>query len=110
LRECTLRGACFDGANLTNAHLQHADLRDASLRDADFEGANFAGADLRGACLLGCRLLGASFWETASAGESEPAAARVDRTTQISPESLEQLTPEQDAYLRARLTGADRAE
>ncbi len=102
-RGCQLRGACFDGANLTNAHLQGADLRDASFDRADVEGANFSGADLRGARLLASSFLGTSFCD---APDDEERAVQFDARTQITPSALDDLTPDQQAYVRHALAEA----
>jgi DMSO/TMAO reductase YedYZ molybdopterin-dependent catalytic subunit len=98
-RDCHLVGACFDGANLSNAHFERACLQRASFRGADLEGANFAGADLRGACLLADSMVAASFVGLRP-GES---GAMCDAATQVSPGLLEQLTPDQQTYLRGAL-------
>lgn len=98
-RECQLAGACFDGANLSNAHFERACLQGASFRGADLEGANFAGADLRGACLLADSIVAASF----VCSESAEAGAICDAGTQVPPELLDQLMPDQQAYLRGAL-------
>ncbi|MGD9724213.1 MAG: molybdopterin-dependent oxidoreductase [Pirellulales bacterium] len=103
-----LRAACFDGANLTNAHLQDADLREASFRDADLEGANFSRADLRGACFLGASLVAATFAEAGTLDAQAPAPVVVDRRTQFSSTSLEDLTPDQQMCVRAALDQAAR--
>jgi DMSO/TMAO reductase YedYZ molybdopterin-dependent catalytic subunit len=99
---CTLRGACFDGANLSNAHFQQADLRDATFRGADVEGADFTGADLRGADFTGASLMGVTFCH--EPGLSPPLAARIDASTRIAPQQIEQLTPLQMAFVLQALT------
>jgi DMSO/TMAO reductase YedYZ molybdopterin-dependent catalytic subunit len=99
-RECQLAGACFDGANLSNAHFELACLQGASFRGADLEGANFTGADLRGACLLADSIVAASF----VGPESAENGALCDARTEISQDLFEQLTPDQQAYLRGRCT------
>ncbi len=95
----SLSGANFAGANLSNAHFAQADLQNATFRDADVEGADFAGADLRGADFRGASLIGATFVMPA-AEANEPLAARVDRTTQFDPRSLDDLMPEQAEFVR----------
>ncbi len=98
-RECQLAGASFDGANLSNAHFERACLQGASFRGADLEGANFSGANLRGACLLADSIVAASFVRP----ESAEAGALCDAGTQVSQDLFEQLTPDQQAYLRGAL-------
>jgi DMSO/TMAO reductase YedYZ molybdopterin-dependent catalytic subunit len=107
-RDCDLTGAHFDGANLSNAHFQRAVLAGASFRGADLEGADFSGADLRGACLWGASLLGASFCRHSQGSITD--AARVDRTTQFDPATLDDLTPAQQVFLETQRTlqGDDR--
>jgi DMSO/TMAO reductase YedYZ molybdopterin-dependent catalytic subunit len=104
-RRCGLSSACFDGANLSNAHFEGADLKQASFRNADLEGADFSGADLRGACLLGASLLGASFWTSKNSAAGDFVAI-VDRDTQIEASALQDLTPEQQAWLQTALATA----
>jgi hypothetical protein len=101
-RDCNLRAADFSGANLTNAHLQGADLRDARLDGADLEGANLAGADLRGASLTHARLLAATFRDPAGPAASVQGVL-LDERTAFSAGSIEDLTPDQQAYLRGAL-------
>jgi DMSO/TMAO reductase YedYZ molybdopterin-dependent catalytic subunit len=98
-RDCQLAGARFDGANLSNAHFERACLQRASFRGADLEGANFAGADLRGACLLADSMVAASFVGL----QPEETGAICDAATQVSPGLLEELTPDQQTYLREAL-------
>jgi Oxidoreductase molybdopterin binding domain/Pentapeptide repeats (8 copies) len=101
-RRCDLREARFREANLSNAHFQGADLRGASFTNADCEGANFSGADLRGADFGGASLFGASFCSEADAGE--PAAVtQLDSTTRIDSAAIEQLTPQQQEFVRRNL-------
>ncbi len=100
--KCNLQRACFDGANLSNANLDGADLRKASFRGGDVEGASFAGADLRGADFSGASLFGATFCH-----ELQPLrAARIDRSTRISPDQLEALTPVQMEFVHRSLSNA----
>ena len=98
-RGCHLAGARFDDTNLSNAHFERSCLQGASFRGADLEGANFTGANLRGACLLADSIVAASFVSP----ESAEAGALCDAGTQIPTELLEQLTPDQQAYLRGAL-------
>lgn len=109
---CRLRGACFDGANLSNAHFRQADCRDATFRGADVEGADFTGADLRGADFTGASLLGVTFCHEEE--PSPPRSARIDATTRIAPQQIEQLTPPQMAYvlgaIRAQLSAGGASE
>jgi DMSO/TMAO reductase YedYZ molybdopterin-dependent catalytic subunit len=102
-RHCRLQEAAFDGANLSNAHFQGADLRRASFASADVEGADFCGADLREANFAGASLVGASFYAESSAGEPPRPAARIDQSTRIDRESLDQLTPLQAAFVAAAI-------
>jgi DMSO/TMAO reductase YedYZ molybdopterin-dependent catalytic subunit len=102
-RGCNLRGANFVGANLTNAHLEGADLREARFDGADLEGANLAGADLRGANFSGARLLAATF--RAAVGHRQ-GDVLLDESTRFSADSLEDLTPEEQTYLRHALADA----
>jgi molybdopterin-dependent oxidoreductase-like protein protein/pentapeptide repeat protein len=105
-RRCRVQGACFDGANLTNAHFGGADLRAATFRNADLEGADFSGANLGGACLLGASLIASSFFDESNTCENSATAAMLDRCTQIEWTALEDLTPEQQAFLQAALDQA----
>lgn len=95
-RGSDLQQADFSEANLSNAHLEKAQLRQANFSAADVEGANFAGADLRGANFSGASLFGATFL---AAGLE----ARFDAQTTIEPQALDHLTPEQSAWVAARL-------
>ncbi len=105
-RGCRLQGARFDHANLTNACLQGADLRRASLRGADLSGADFAGADLRGACLSGASLVATSFLARENSEGSALPEVQLDRATQFSADSFEELTPDQRNYLTGRIARA----
>lgn len=101
-RGADLSGACFAQANLSNAHLQGAQLVGAGFREADVEGANFCGADLRGADLSGASLFGVSFVPEEHEASSL-AGARIDATTCIDEDSIAQLTPIQQAFVRSAL-------
>ena len=105
-RGCKLQGACFDGANLTNAHFEDADLRDASFASAGLDGANLTGADLRGANLLGATLFGASFCTRSEIGATSSAETQIDEQTRIHPSALEDLTPDEQEFLRSALARA----
>jgi hypothetical protein len=94
-RRASLAGADFHGANLSNARFQGANLQNASFRDADVEGADFCGADLRGADFRGASLLGVTFVNPA-----EGVVATIDRTTKFDDDRLEDLVPEQSAFVR----------
>jgi DMSO/TMAO reductase YedYZ molybdopterin-dependent catalytic subunit len=96
-----LSGANFSGTNLSNAHFALADLRGASFRDADVEGADFAGADLRGADFRGASLIGATFM--LASGDGQMPSARMDHTTQIDWQRLDELVPEQSAFVRGAI-------
>lgn len=100
-----LKGACFDDANLSNAHLDHADLQGATFLGADCEGADFRGADLRGANFAGASLFGATFTPETADDENQ-ASARLDVTTRIEPRAIEQLTPQQRAFVENALRQA----
>jgi DMSO/TMAO reductase YedYZ molybdopterin-dependent catalytic subunit len=104
-RDCDLRDARFDGANLSNAHFERAILRGASFRGADLEGAEFSGADLRGACFAGASLLGASFCAVCDGAVAAP--AQLDGTTRIDPASLDDLVPQQQAFVQAALNAKE---
>ncbi len=95
----------FRKANLSNANFRHADLQSADLSDADLEGADFAAADLRCANLRGSSLFGASFCDLDPQTGSISAAAQIDATTQIEPESLERLTVGQRQFIERCLAG-----
>ncbi len=96
----SLCNANFRRANLSGAHFVRADLRDASFCDADAEGADFAAADLRGADFRGASLVGATFVSPSPEPGASPAAARIDATTHFDARSLDDLTPEQAAFVR----------
>lgn len=103
-RHCKLRGATFTGANLTNSRFMNADLRDSQLNNADLEGCDFSGADLRGADLRGSSLFGADF--TAIANPLAPAQSSmtsINSTTQFDLTSIEQLVPEQAAFVLSQI-------
>ena len=93
-RGCNLSDASFAGANLTNAHFDDAQLQRASFLGADLEGANFAGANLSAACLLAASLVATSFVNDGAAS-----GATFDASTELSALRLEDLTPQQQAYL-----------
>jgi DMSO/TMAO reductase YedYZ molybdopterin-dependent catalytic subunit len=93
-----LSGANFSGTNLSNAHFASADLRGALFHDADVEGADFAGADLRGADFRGGSLVGTTFMLRQN--DDTMLAARMDSSTQFDAPRLEDLVPEQSAFVR----------
>ncbi len=101
-RNAKLQGACFDNGNLSNAHLEGADLRNTSFKNADVEGADFRGSDLRGADFTGASLFGATFCPISN--EIPPGDAIMDASTIIPPETIEVLTPEQQAFVLAKLS------
>ncbi len=93
---CILADADFTLANLSNAQFSDTDLRGATFREADLEGADFAGADLRRVDFTGAHLSAATFF-------SGLRAAIIDSTTQFEPSSVEELMPEQQAFIHDRL-------
>jgi hypothetical protein len=97
-RSANLQGANFEGANLSNAHFSGADLHGASFANADVEGADFSAADLRGTDFRGAQLTAATFLAEGNR------AARIDSTTLIDRRALEDLTPQQAAFVRQALT------
>jgi hypothetical protein len=104
LRDANFRGANltranFASANLSNAHLERAVLRGASFQEADVEGADFGGGDLRGADFRGASLLGTTFVN--SAGRL---AARIDSSTRMDIDRLDDLFPEQAEFVRQALS------
>ena len=106
----TLLQACFDGANLSNAHFEGAHLRQATFRNdgdqlADVEGADFRGADLRGVDFTNASFLGATFCPDRLDDADPYGPAHIDRSTVVSVEAIEQLTPIQQAFVRSRLRG-----
>lgn len=101
-RRCHLSGADFEGANLSNARLCDAVLRGASFRDADLEGADFSGADLRGADFRGASLTATTF---ATPGQP-PLESLVDSTTLWAGAAIDDLMPEQKAFLLAAIERA----
>ncbi|MFO0912046.1 MAG: molybdopterin-dependent oxidoreductase [Pirellulales bacterium] len=90
---CRLMEADFTGANLSNGSFVGADLRGANFAAADVEGADFSGADLRGADLASASVFGVTL-----GGPGQ--AAVIDATTRWPADVLEQLTPDQIAYLQ----------
>lgn len=94
----SLRQASFRGANLTNARFCGAQLGGACFSAADLEGADFSGADLRGADLREASLLATTF--LANGVDGAPLAAQMDQGTQISAARLEDLMPDQAAFVR----------
>jgi DMSO/TMAO reductase YedYZ molybdopterin-dependent catalytic subunit len=92
-RRANLQRADFSGANLSNAHFTGSDLRGAALAKADVEGADFTAADLRGSDFRGASLTAITF----VTGEQ---AAQIDSTTLIDVSALEDLMPEQAAFVR----------
>jgi DMSO/TMAO reductase YedYZ molybdopterin-dependent catalytic subunit len=96
-----LSGANFSGTNLSNAHFASADLRGALFHDADVEGADFAGADLRGADFRGASLVGTTFMLRRN--DATMLAARMDAATQFDTPRLEDLVPEQSAFVRGAI-------
>lgn len=94
----SLRQASFRGANLTNARFCGANLGGACFAAADLEGVDFSGADLRGANLREALLLATTFMATDATGTL--VSARMDQGTQFSAARLEDLMPDQAAYIR----------
>jgi len=91
--DATLVGASFVGANLSGAHLQRATLQNADFTQGNLEGTDFTGADLRGVSFRGASLIAATFI-------SSELAATIDETTRFDREVMEQVMPEQQAFLR----------
>ncbi len=94
-RGANLQDACLVDANLSLAHFNGADLRGADLTGADCEGTDFAGADLRGTKLRALSLFGASFTD-----ERTGQSATLDATTDVDPALIDNLTPDQSAFIR----------
>lgn len=90
---CRLMAADFTGANLSNGSFVGADLRGANFTQADVEGADFSGADLRGADLASASVFGVTLYRPGH-------AAVIDATTRWPADVLDQLTPDQIAYLQ----------
>lgn len=105
-RRANLRGAKFTRANVTNAHFEQADLRDVDFRHADCQGTNFCGADLRGANFAGASVFGATFITPIEAGGPRQ-AARLDPATILEAAALDELTPDQQQFVKRGLQSSE---
>jgi DMSO/TMAO reductase YedYZ molybdopterin-dependent catalytic subunit len=103
-RRANLRGASFARANVTNAHFERADLRDVNFQNADAQGTDFRGADLRGANFAGASIFGATFVTPVESGQPREAAS-LDATTHLDAAAIDELTPDQQAFVVEGLRG-----